>query len=55
VRLDVTRRLRSLIQNKPADAPPNGDAPVTLVVIDRDGNEISESELHFEGLSVVVR
>jgi tyrosinase len=55
VRLDITRRLRALIGQRTASTDPAGDAPITLVVVDRDENEVKESELYFEGLSVVIR
>jgi tyrosinase len=57
VRVNVTKRLKQLIARGggPTKANPAGDAPITLVVVDRKGNEIVDSELSFEGLSVVIR
>lgn len=56
VRLDVTRRLKELIRTTVStEAAKSPDVPVTLVVVDRDGREIGEPDLTFEGLSVVVR
>ncbi len=56
VRLNITKRLRALIlasAGTPVSGP--GDAPITLVVVDRDGTDLEDSGLHFEGLSVVIR
>ncbi|MEA2787493.1 MAG: tyrosinase [Candidatus Eremiobacteraeota bacterium] len=57
VRLNITKRLRALIRDSggPQKAVGSGDAPITLVVVDRDGNEVEDCGLHFEGLSVVIR
>jgi tyrosinase len=55
VRLDITRRLKDLIRHKRAGGEASDDAPIVLVVVDREGNEILESDLYFEGLSVVIR
>lgn len=54
IRLDITQRLRQLISLKAASAIGN-NVPVSLVVVDRDGNEIAEPELYFQGLSIVIR
>jgi tyrosinase len=51
VRLNVTKPLRALVNSKEAGTK---DAPVTLVVVDRDGKEIKDSGLHFEGFSLVL-
>jgi len=51
VRLNVTKPLRDLVRSKDVGTK---DAPVTLVVVDRDGTEIPQSGLHFEGFSLVL-
>ncbi len=48
VRLNVTRGLRNYLASGKG-----GDMPVTLVVVDRNGNELADSGLDFEGLSLV--
>ena len=55
VRLDITRRLRNLIRHRSASPTREVNAPIVLVVVNRDGKEIDESNLYFEGLSVVIR
>jgi tyrosinase len=55
VRLDITRQLKAFLARRKAPAEGSGNVPITLVVIGRDGKEIVESEVYFEGLSVVVR
>jgi tyrosinase len=56
VRVNVTKRLRTLIAgNTPKVSNTAGDAPITLVAVDRAGREIEEPGLRFEGLSVVIR
>jgi tyrosinase len=47
VRLDVTKRLRALLAKGGLDT----NAPVTLVIVDRDGNESADADLHFEGFT----
>lgn len=46
--LNVTQRLRVYLQQ----TTPHG-APLSLVAVDRDGNEIAEPDLDFEGVSLV--
>jgi tyrosinase len=56
VRLNITRRLRNFIHE--TSGPQHGgagNAPITLVVVDRKGKEIEDCGLHFEGMSVVIR
>jgi len=48
IRLNVTERLRAFLA-----AAKSTTAPVTLVAVDNDGNEIREPGLRFEGLSIV--
>lgn len=48
IRLNVTDGLRALLRDVR-----HGEVPVTLVAVDRDGAEIPEPGLRFEGLSVV--
>jgi tyrosinase len=57
VRLNVTKRLRALITSRvqAAAVVGPGDVPITLVVVDRKGNEVEDPGLYFEGLSVVIR
>ena len=56
VPLNVTKRLRALIAgSSPEAARGSGNVPLTLVVVDREGNEVEDSGLYFEGLSVVIR
>jgi tyrosinase len=55
VRLDITRRLKAFIATRKAPVKGSGNEAITLVVIGRDGQEISEPALYFEGLSIVVR
>jgi tyrosinase len=60
VRVDVTKRLKALIANGranglPAADNPAGNATITLVAVDRKGNEIQDPGLHFDALSVVIR
>jgi tyrosinase len=60
VRVDVTKPLRELIvrgraNGLPAKDNPAGNANITLVAVDRKGNEIDEPGLHFDALSLVIR
>ncbi len=48
IRLNVTDGLRALLAQGET-----GALPVTLVAVDRDGNELAEPGLRFEGLSLV--
>ncbi len=50
VRLNVTRRLRNLILKEQPSV-----VPITLVAVDRNGTEIPDPGLMFEGLMIVVR
>jgi tyrosinase len=50
VRVNVTRRLRRLIEREQVDS-----IPITLVVVDRRGKELVDSGLHFEGFMIVIR
>jgi tyrosinase len=56
VRVDVSKRLRDFIADRQRpEAHGQNDVPLTLVVVDREGREIAESDLSFQGLSVVIR
>jgi tyrosinase len=55
VRMDITSRLKAFIARRKAPSEGSGNAPITLVVVGRDGKEIGESGVYFEGLSIVVR
>jgi hypothetical protein len=48
IRLNVTDGVRALLREIR-----HGEVPLTLVAVDRDGAEIPEPGLRFEGLSVV--
>ncbi|MEA2689412.1 MAG: tyrosinase, partial [Candidatus Eremiobacteraeota bacterium] len=48
IKLNVTEKLRDFLRN--ADKK---HVPVTLVAVDRDGNEIPDPGLSFEGLTLV--
>jgi hypothetical protein len=48
IALNVTQRLRAYLRQTTPHA-----APLSLVAVDRDGNEIAEPDLDFEGVSLV--
>ena len=48
IRLNVTEPLRTFLSQAPSP-----ETPLTLVAVDRDGHEIPEPGLRFEGVSIV--